>query len=795
MNQRIPGKRSPCRAMAPALPPALPEAVFVRFAAAARFASILLVALALAPSTVLAAESASAQLAVHANDLVVHVLEGGREDRGITRAQVTLFTLSPEGTDALTERRVASRPTGTDGRVAFENLPAGDHLLTVAATGFETLEQRIRLPSDDAIDVVLQPRPLTLDEVSVTASPLRSGVTYTAAQTFRREELTRRMDASIGSMLDGEPGVAMRSLGAAPTRPVIRGFDGDRILVLENGERMGDVGESSADHAVALDPLAIERLEVVRGPASLLYGSGALGGVVNMTTRDMPRTWTRGWEGAIQTQAVSMNRSGSGSGTLIYGAGDWASTVRFSARQAGDIRTPDGRLPDTGISSLDGSVGFVREWNDVQLGISGSFMNREYGIPEAWDDPDEEVVLTMEQESLQARLDWEPVHPGVIQGLEVRTTASRFFQQEIEREFALGGSVDEDVELEYDAISASSTATLRHGPVGWSGDGALGIAIRVRQMDIGGSEAFFPGVDERSVGIFTFQEAPLGRDVRLQLGGRIESNWNRARPNERFPTADQARNSTAHSGSVGLNWQPGSGWEVGAQVARAHRVPIAEELFADGAHLAAGVFEIGSTELEDEVSHGLDLFVRRDFARGSIEVAGFANWISDYVAFQPLGFLDEDSGFPVFQYQGTDARMVGGEVTANLQLNEVWSLGAGLDYVQGTRTAGAADPLPAIPPLRSRLQLRADPGRWWAGATVRAVSTQDRVAPDEPATDGYVLLDAQAGLRVDPTGNHSVILRVDNAMNTSYRDHLSRLPERDMLMPGRNVSAIYRWRF
>ncbi len=726
------------------------------------------------------------------NDLAVRVMDGGREDRGVTQAQVTLFR---SGTESLADRRVTGSLTGTDGRVVFGELPAGEYLMMVEAAGFETQERSVRLPADDIVEVILQPRPLTLDEVVGTASPLRSGVVYTAAQTFDRDELAQRLDASIGSMLDGEPGVAMRSLGAAPTRPVIRGFDGDRILVLENGERMGDVGESSAAHAVALDPLAVERLEVVRGPASLLYGSGALGGVVNMTTRDMPRTWSRGWEGAVQTQAASMNRSGSGSGTLLYGAEDWATTFRFSAREAGDMQTPDGTIGDTWISSLDGSLGFVRQWDEVRLGFSGSFVDREYGIPEAWDDPDEEVFLTMERQTLQTRLDWEPRQPGAIQGLEVRSNISRFFQQEIEQEFENGRLADREIGLEYDAVSASGTATLRHGQLGAFGEGAFGLAIRARQLDIGGEEAFVPGADERSIGIFTFQEAPLTPDLSFQLGGRIESNWNEARPNDRFPEVDETRNSTAFSGSVGLNWRPGAGWETGVQLARAHRVPIVEELFANGAHLAAGVFEIGSTELEDEVSHGLDLFVRRDFARGSVEVAGFANWINDYVAFQPLGRIDEESGFPVFQYQGTDARMIGGEVTADLQVNDVWSLGAGVDYVQGTRTVGAGDPLPAIPPLRSRFQVRADPGRWWAGATFRAVATQDRVAEDEPATDGYVLLDAQAGFRVDPMGNHSVIVRIDNALDESYQDHLSRLRQDGLLMPGRNVSVSYRWRF
>jgi iron complex outermembrane recepter protein len=767
------------------------------------------------------AAAATPQTAPH--DLVVRVLDGGRDhraeradrddrpdrpdrtdrtdrtERTVTRAQVTL---SRVGEAAMAEPPTLERFTGTDGRAAFENLPAGTYRLTVEAPGFHLVEREVRIPgeigpSGGILEVILAPRPLTLDEVIATASPLRSGVTYTAAQSFDREELRRRLDASIGTMLDGEPGVAMRSLGPAPTRPVIRGFDGDRILVLENGERMGDIGESSADHAVALDPLSVERLEIVRGPASLLYGSGALGGVVNMTTRDLPRSWSRGLEGGAMLQGASMNRSGAGSAALFWGADDWASTFRISARETGDLETPEGRIGDTALSSLDGSLGLVRAWDEMHVGVSGSLVDRRYGIPEAWDDPGAEVFLTMEQRSLQARVGWEPgeggAQAGGLRGFELRTRVSTFFQQEIERGLEAGRIVNETVGLEYDAVSASGTATLRHGPVGVVGEGAVGLALRLRQMDIGGVDAFFPGVDERSVALFTFQEAPLTADLNLQVGGRIEANRSKARPSARFPSVDELRTGTALSGSVGLNWRPGGGWEMGAQVARAHRVPLAEELFANGAHLAAGVFEIGSAALSDEVSHGVDVFVRRDFARGSVEAAGFANLIRGYVAFQPLGRIDEASGFPVFQYQGTDARMLGGEFTAHLRLNEVWRMSAGVDWVQGTRVGGDADALPSIPPLRSRLQVHAEPGRWWAGATLRAVSSQARVAPDELATDGYVVFDVQAGMRFDPVGRHALLIRIDNALDTRYRDHLSRLPERDMLMPGRNLTLTWRW--
>jgi iron complex outermembrane recepter protein len=737
--------------------------------------------------------AASRMCAGASDDVILRIVDGSQPQRGIPQVTVTVTRLSPP---ASPEPVDWVRRTGLDGTVTLSGLPVGRYQIRLEATGYEPSEAELEVPSLATMEIRLYPRPFSLDALLATATPLASGIAYTATLTLNRDELTRRLDPSIGSMLDGQPGVAMRSLGVATTRPVIRGFDGDRILVLENGERMGDVGESSADHAVALDPLVVERVDVIRGPASLLYGSGALGGVVNLMTRDLPGTWTRGWEGGVLMQGASMNQAGAGSAFLLYGAQDWATTFRLSLREAGDLGTPAGRIPDTGLSSREGALGWVRDHGGVRLGLSASFVDRAYGIPEAWDDPDEEILIAMERQAVQGRLDWVPAQPGWIRGLEVRTLAARFFQQEIEREIEPDGTVDEEVELEYDAVSLSTTAMLRHGSlIGGYGQGAVGVALRGRQMDIGGAEAFTPGSRERSAAVFTFQEAPLSDVLTLQMGARVERNWNDARRNEAFPDARQRRNATALSGSVGLNWQTGTGWEAGMQFARAHRVPLAEELYANGVHIGAGAFEIGSPDLADEVSHGTDLFLRRDLARGSLEWAVFANWIEDYIAFQPLGRMDEASQLPVFQYQGTDARMVGGEVTGTLDLSDVWAIRTGVDWVRGERRDGTREPLPTIPPVRLHLELRADTEPWGWGMTFRAASAQRRVAPEEAETRGYILVGTQVGARFGPMGQHGIILRVDNALNTRYRDHLSRMPERDFLAPGRNVSLSYRWQF
>ncbi len=223
---------------------------------------------------------------------------------------------------------------------------------------------------------------------------------------------------------------------------------------------------------------------------------------------------------------------------------------------------------------------------------------------------------------------------------------------------------------------------------------------------------------------------------------------------------------------MGLNWRPAGGWEVGAQVARAHRTPSVEELFADGPHLGAGAYEIGAPDLADEIGHGVDLFIRRGWGNGGLEVAAFHNRIRGFVAFQPQGWTDPDSGLPVFAYEGTDARLLGGELMGEWRPTDRLEVGLGLDWVRGDRVGGGTTPLPSIPPFRARFSLR-----WEADRT------------------GRYLLDGTVGAHLDPTGRHSALLRVENATNRLYRDHLSRVEERGFPMPGRNLSVVYRWSF
>jgi len=715
-----------------------------------------------------------------------HVLQGAvvtaaEGYRPVVGAAVTLVEM---------QRRTLTDRTGG---FRFTDVPAGSYTLRVRMQGFAVREQRVTLPAAAEVTIALEASPFEIEEVIATASPLGSPVGYQAAQAFGREALQRRAATSLGEMLDGEPGLAMRSFGAATARPVIRGLDGDRVLVLENGERMGDMQESAADHAISMDPLATDRVEVVRGPASLLYGSSALGGVVNLFNDDLPREWSRGTSGNVALQGATVNGLGAGFGRFLHGGDRWAATTRFSYRSAGNLMTPEGVLPGTYSTVLAGSAGFGYTGPAFDGGLSVGFHGNTYGIPEEIDDPDEDVEIRMARQTLQGRAAWRV--GGFIEDLELRLNAGRFDQQEVEVERQPDGSVAEDVGLEFLQHTVSSTLTLRHAPLGFFDAGAVGLSFFARDLEVGGDEAFTPSARSASLAVFTFQEMPLAAGVRLQLGARFENQWMRAVANEHVAAVGEARTTQNVSGAVGVNFRPLEGLEFGTQLARAHRTPTVEELFADGPHLGAGAFEIGDPTLVTEIGHGVDAFARWTTAGSRLEVAGFVNRIDGFIIFQPTGEVDDRSGLPIFRYEGDDAQLIGGEAVLETLLTDALRVRVGADYVRGSRRDAAETPLPVMPPLRGRLGLTYSPARWWVGGEARLVGAQERVAPEEEPTSGYTLLGFDAGFRFDTAGRHLVTLRLDNAFDTAYRDHLSRVEDRNFSMPGRSLNLVYRWMF
>ncbi|MEX0662850.1 MAG: TonB-dependent receptor [Balneolaceae bacterium] len=696
------------------------------------------------------------------------------------------------GASVLIEELNRGVAADADGQFEIQGLPAGTYTLVVRSVGYQTIRMEHNHPSDEPLGIRMHSETVKGEDVIVTSSPIGRNIQYQPAQALNAENLQQKAAPSLGEILDGMPGVTTRSFGSAPARPVIRGFDGDRVLVMQNGERMGDLSATAVDHAVGLDPLAMDRVEVVRGPASLLYGSSAIGGVVNMFSSDMPREWEAGTNATMATHVATVNNMGAGLLRVQYGNERFAATGRMIYRNGGDLQTPNGRLPDTAIDNLSYGGGLGYRAGSFETGLSISGMDYIYGLPEAIDDLDESIEIRMNRSNIQSISTLSIDH--FFDNAELRIQYSDYAHDEVEIERFSNQMIEEEVAISFAQKTLSSSLVLRHREVG-PFEGALGLSFNRSEIAVGGADALTPNANGYFVAGYLYEEIALAESLSLKSGIRLEWKETFVKTNELFSDASnfEDRSDLIFSGALGMNYSPSDRWTAGVQIARAYRTPTIEELYSFAPHAAAGSFDIGNPTLQNEISIGSDAFVEYSSGRFGGEVSLFANRIDNFVVFSPTGETDEPSGLPIFEYGSKDAILYGFELSGNIAISDLITAGGDVDYVRGHERKDEQNNLNFMPPLRTHLSLMADNDTFWAGPRVRIVNRQEKVAPNEESTDGYLLIGADAGYRFGQ--GLTLSFRLDNLLNERYRDHLSRVENRNAPMPGRNLNVMLRWDF
>jgi iron complex outermembrane receptor protein len=713
--------------------------------------------------------------------------------------------------------------THDDGGFAFEDLRPGAYTVAVQRLGYAAAERAVTVTAGGraTVRIALGSSAARLAQVVVTGTigerAASAALRPTAAVSGA--ELDRRLAETVASTLQNQPGVSVASLGPATARPVIRGLSGDRVLVLEDGQRPGDLSSTSSDHAVAVDPLTARQLEVVRGPNSLLYGPSALGGVVNVVRDEIPTSPTEHAHGSVTAQGTSVNRGATAGGFVALpfghvGAGHLAVRAEGSARTGGDLRTPLGTLRNTELRTYNGSASLALVGERGHAGVAYRAYANDYGIPGGFVGAHANGVdVTMRRHTVRAEGERRWTNGEVPRVLGVPLSSARLtagYTDYGHRELEASGAVG----TRFDQRLGQADLLVRHGAVGPVASGAIGARVQARGIVTGGSLRT-PSTDDYGAAVFLVEELALGR-VRLQGGLRYD--WARYEPrersfvsigDERIPT--DPRTFGAFSGSLGALLEAGRGVQLGASLARAYRTPDINELYSDGPHLAAYTYEVGNPRLGRETGLGADAFVR--LTRGPVrgEVAAFRNALSGYVFPRNTGLLGRQGGRPLFQFTGRDAVLAGVDGTAEWSVSRTLVLEGTASYVRGT-LQGAPDSLPAdeglglparvgsralplVPPLNGRVGARYERPRWFAGAGVRAAARQERLGDYETPTAGYAVGDLTAGLRLLVGARlHTLTLRVDNLLDQEYREHLSRVKE---IMPeaGRNVSLLYRVTF
>ncbi len=694
-----------------------------------------------------------------------------------------------------------SAETDENGNYEITGLGPGRFTLLVHLEGFSDASQIIDIAVGSTLTTNFQLQISSLNEqVTVTASGTEQSVfdSFQTVNSIGSTRIAERASTSLGEVLETETGVAKRSFGPGSSRPVIRGFDGDRVLVLQDGVRSGSVGSQSGDHGETVDPLSAERIEVVKGPGTLLYGSNALGGVVNVIGHheDEAQNGVRGFFTGVGGTA---DKQAGAAGGAEYGVKNWLFRGNVSAQRTADFQSPLGAIPNSASRSNSGSFGVGYYGKKAYIGGTFGADIRRYGIPFAalfeaapkeGELPvvDEEIDIRARRYSGRITGGFRELTTPVISGIQYSLDYTDYRHKEIERADGIDevGTIFDNKTLSYRSLFEQT----KHGQL----TGRFGFEGFDREYAVNGAEQLIQGtVSHKALSVFALEELNFER-VKFQFGGRVENN--RYAPE----SADlRSRSFTGISGGAGINVSLWKGGAFIANYSHSFRAPALEELYNNGPHIGNVTFEIGNNDLSNERSNGLDLSLRHQSKGLRFSGDVFYYRISDFVYLAPQdedgdGQIDIMDGLPVARYEQSNATYFGAELNGEATFNKYVGGFLSLDFVRARLVDERLD-IPRIPPARARvgLDLR------YKDLSVRPeavfVTDQNRIFPLETRTAGYGIFNVAASYTIGR--QHSAHIFTVNAYNLSdrlYRNHISFIKE---LVPeiGRGIRFGYTVRF
>ncbi|MGN7740632.1 TonB-dependent receptor [Pseudomonas sp. 22526] len=616
-------------------------------------------------------------------------------------------------------------------------------------------------PLSAALLFASQAHALELQPQVITANPLGSQQTAAPSTVLEGDELTLQQQGSLGETLNKQPGVSSSYFGPGASRPIIRGLDGDRIRLLRNGVGALDASSLSYDHAVPLDPVNVERIEIVRGPAALLYGGSAIGGVVNTFDNRIPTEAIEGIHGAGELRYGGADTTRSSAGKLEAGNGTFALHLDANSRQFNDLKIPGyarsrhappsedgngkkGRLGNSDGRQDGGAIGGSYTWDDGYAGLSYSNYDSNYGSP-----AEEDVRIRMKQDHYAFASELRNLD-GPFSSLKFDAGYTDYEHREIE-----GGETG----TIFKNKGYEARVEARHQPLGPL-NGVIGTQVSRSEFSALGEEAFVPQTDTDSAALFILEELQATERLKLSLGGRLEHT--RVDPdskgNERFSQADSSSSFTAGSLSSGAVYTLTPIWSVAATLGYTERAPTFYELYANGAHVATGTYEVGDANLSKEKAVSSDLALRFDNGTHKGSVGVFYSHFSNYIGLLGSGRTlndegEEDAGgMPEYTYSGVRARFAGIEAQDHWKLGESaygkFALELSGDYTRA-KNLDNGEALPRIAPLRLNSGLLWELDRWQARIDVEHAASQRRVPDNESGTDGYTTLGASAGYHFD----------------------------------------------
>jgi iron complex outermembrane receptor protein len=632
------------------------------------------------------------------------------------------------------------------------------------------------------IDTAFAVEDIDLAPVAVTGNPLGVGSDQLVVpvSVLNGRELTLRRESTLGETLNGIPGVTATQFGPNASRPVIRGLDAERVKIMQNGIGILDASSLSFDHAVGIDPLIIEQIDVVRGPAALLYGGSAMGGVVNAIDHRIPTEKLDGIIGRAETRFGGADSTRNGAAVIDIGNGTFAIHGDIYNRKSSDLDIPGfavsrrkseadgtprenkGKLVNSSADSDGGALGASLTFDNGYVGLSYSVLDSNYGVV-----AEEDVRIDMNSERWELASEFKDLG-SIVNRVKFRMAHTDYEHKELE---------GTEVGTTFTNRGLEGSLELGHTNVGPL-QGVLGYQFSNTNFAALGDEAFVPSVNTQNKALYLYEELPLGNGElkhKITFGGRLGHTTVDSKSSPVFGAA-QNNSFNPNSFALGGLYNINQNWSLTSNLSHNERAPSYFELYANGAHLATGQFEVGNSNFDKEKSNGIDAQIRWKDANHSLSLGAYYTRFSNFIGLFDTGNIDVGSGLPIAQFGTVPASFKGLEAEGKFNIASNWDLSVRGDYVHAKDTRNN-DNLPRISPLRLGAGLLYAKGAFSAKLDVLRAFKQSNTADNELATDGYTNVSAIMAYKLPTKLNIELFAKANNLLDDEIREHASFLKD------------------
>lgn len=623
---------------------------------------------------------------------------------------------------------------------------------------------------------------LDIDNVPVTGNPLgvASDDMVVPVSVLGGRELSLRRQGTLGETLNGIPGVTATQFGPNASRPIIRGLDGERVRIMQNGVGILDASSLSFDHAVGVDPLIIEQIDVVRGPAALLYGGSAMGGVVNAIDHRIPKESLNGYTGRAEARFGGPDNTRNGAAVVDVGNGLFALHADVYSRETSNLEIPgyavskrkslaDGiardsrgkdKLNNSSALANGGALGASWTFDTGYLGISYADSNNHYGTV-----AEENVRINMENKRTELAGEVRELK-GPVQKIKVRMAYTDY--QHVEVESGVVGTT-----FKNRGLQGSMEAT--HVPLAGL-NGVVGYQFQNTRFQALGEEAFVPSVTTVDQGAYVYEEYALDKH-KVTFGGRFGDTTVDSHADDKFTQANSKR-FNPNSFALGGLYTIDESWSVTTNLSHNERAPSYFELYANGPHIATGQVEVGNSNLSKERSNGIDAQLKWKSGGHSVTLGAYATKFKNFIGLFNTGNDVPVDGelLPEAEFRAVPALFKGLELEGKFALNDEWTLKMRGDYVHAKDTRNNQY-LPRISPLRLGGGLDYRLGNWNARVDVLHAFKQNNVAENELKTNAYTNLSALVAYKLPVKSHVELFAKANNLLNEEIREHASFLKD------------------